>query len=78
MECIKFSETREERRYYEDVKQKAMRYIEHTIEDWNNAVYDKRYEIRTKTFELDSKGLSPFVSKFSKKLQVIKKMVNDI
>ena len=29
-----FQETKSERKYYEDKKKTALRYIDHTIEDW--------------------------------------------
>ena len=32
MDCINFSETKSERKYYEDKKQKALRYLDHTLE----------------------------------------------
>ena len=67
MKCVNFSETKAERKYYEDKKQKALRYIDHTIEDW----YDVTGEIPTER-EHDR------ISKFTKKLIVIKKLVNDI
>ena len=33
MECINFSETKAERKYYEKKKQKALRYLDHTADD---------------------------------------------
>ena len=50
-----FHETKRERKYYEDKKQKALRYIDHTIQYW-----------------FDGK------SDMTRKLIVIKKLVNDI
>ena len=67
MKCIEFSETREERKYYEGKKQKALRYIDHTIEMY-------KYKISV-GFGLEE---TPVGKEFSKKLTVIRKMVNDI
>ena len=62
-----FHETKRERKYYEDKKQKALRYIDHTLEDW----YDVTGSIPTER-EHDR------ISKFTQKLIVIRKMVDDI
>ena len=64
MQCIKFSETKAERKYYEGKKQKALRYVQHTIEDVENDI----------TVEEE-----PQIFKYYKgKLEVIYKLVNDI
>ena len=71
MKCIEFSETREERKYYEGKKQKALRYLEHTIEDF-----------RKEYWGTNVKGLTD--EEFRKfghilnKLKELKKVVNDI
>jgi len=57
-----FHETKSERKYYEDKKQKALRYIKHTIELFDNRRDSKDY----------------WSSGFLTKLQNIEKMVNDI
>ena len=62
MECVKFSETREERKYYEDKKQKALRYLDHTIQQFEAGLDSKDY-----------KGYG-----FLTKLQNLEKLVNDI
>jgi hypothetical protein len=63
MECVKFSETREERKYYEDKKQKALRYLDHTIEEL----------AKPNTFFSETDR-----NYFNKKLKELKKRVNDI
>ena len=64
MDCINFSETKAERKYYEGKKQKALRYVQHTIEDVENDI----------TVEEE-----PQIFKYYKgKLEVIYKLVNDI
>jgi hypothetical protein len=57
-----FHETKRERKFYEDKKQKALRYIKHTI-----ALFDDRR---------DSKDY--WSSGFLTKLHNIEKLVNDI
>jgi len=57
-----FHETKRERKFYEDKKQKALRYIKHTIELFDNRRDSKDY----------------WSSGFLTKLQNIEKMVNDI
>ena len=66
MKCIEFSETREERKYYEDKKQKALTYIEHTIEFSSNTIA-AIVDTRTKD-----------AVKMTQKLREIKRLVNDI
>ena len=69
MKCIEFSETREERKYYEGKKQKALREIDKTLNVWSNQQWSDTSEGRvTKTAVLS----------IMRELMVIKKMVNDI
>ena len=57
-----FHETKRERKYYEDKKQKALRFITHTLDD---LYYQSGITISTRKFLI-------------KKITIIKKMVNDI
>ena len=57
-----FQETKSERKFYEDKKQKALRYIDHTID------FSSYYGKLTLKDQV----------KMTQKLRVIKKMVNDI
>ena len=63
MECINFSETKAERKYYEKKKQKALRYLDHTIEKFDSEFYS---------------GEKTRSSQFKNKLETLRKLVNDI
>jgi len=65
IDCDKFHETKRERKFYEDKKQKALRYIDHTIEDWHEGIRSGSPSV-------------VFANKLATKLFVIKKMVKDI
>jgi len=60
-----FHETKRERKFYEGKKQKALRYIDNTLEDWHDAIGI-------------GSGSDGRFKKFTQKLTVIRKMVNDI
>ena len=70
MQCVKFSETREERKYYEDKKQKALTYIEHTLDE----IDSKDWYIGKNRPEI----ISWIKNRLVQKLTVTKKLVNDI
>jgi len=59
-----FHETKRERKFYEDKKQKALRYLDHTIEFYDNSI--------------NPSNLAGKKDYFSKKLQELRKLVNDI
>jgi len=64
MRNIIFHETKRERKFYEDKKQKALRYLDHTIIYYNDI---KNYDTEQKIKD-----------HFAIKLQRLKKLVNDI
>jgi len=64
MRNIIFHETKRERKFYEDKKQKALRYLDHTIIYYN--------DIKNRDTEQKIKD------HFAIKLQRLKKLVNDI
>ena len=41
IECDTFHETKRERKFYEDKKQKALRYLDHTIDDLNTPPFGR-------------------------------------
>ena len=59
-----FHETKRERKYYEGKKQKALRYIDHTID---------LFQVFVKTRQSPEQ-----IRRMKQKLIVIRKMVNDI
>jgi len=59
-----FHETKRERKYYEDRKQKALEYLDHTIEELNDV-----HRIR---------NLRAVIDRFDKKLNELRRLVNDI
>jgi len=65
-----FHETKRERKFYEDKKQKALRYIDHTLD-----------EISSREFYL-GKNRPEIIqwvnNRLTQKITVIRKMVNDI
>jgi len=61
-----FHETKSERKFYEDKKQKALEYIDHTIDFSSNTI------LRIVTTR------SGDAVRMTQKLRVIKKLVNDI
>ena len=66
IDCDSFHETKSERKYYEDKKQKALRYIDHTIDFASNTITGI-VDTRTKD-----------AVRMTQKLKEIKKLVNDI
>jgi len=72
MKCIEFSETREERKYYEDKKQDALRYLDHTIEK-----FDKVFPLSIHNEQFFKTSTLP-IHHLRNKLKELKKRVNDI
>ena len=66
-----FHETKRERKYYEDKKQKALRYLDHTIEDFRKEYWGTNVKGLTDE-EFRKFGL------ILNKLKELKKRVNDI
>jgi hypothetical protein len=65
-----FHETKRERKYYEGKKQKALRYLDHTIKEFHDILPNLMSQ-----YEADQDVL---IDRFDKKLKQLKKLVNDI
>ena len=72
MQCVKFSETKSERKYYEDKKQDALRYLDHTIEK-----FDKVFPLYIHNEQFYKSSTLP-ISHLRNKLKELKKRVDDI
>ena len=67
-----FHETKRERKFYEGEKQKALRYIDHTIVELQR---DMNYEKGMTSDKPTPYGMAKF---YKNKMEALKKLVNDI